>query len=330
MSRYKSTNSSIKSHLSTASLPKEEVNIVLLGKQNVGKSALVVKYLTKRFIREYDPFLEDTYWKPDVVDQQEVLVKVMDTYGKDDKRLPYYLKWADAVLITYSITQLDSFEMALAYLDAINIYSKSLTVSTNELVIMLLGNKLDLERTRVVPKSDGESVANRFSCAFCETTAADDYEYVQQLFHRTVREVRKERERALASSSIDEEPPTTPAININTNITVPSSSSSSSSNSSIHLSNFNEMDKNSPMSIPLPPPMPATLAHRAVKSTKAESQTSVTSSNVSVPLSSSMKSGSSSTIGSTSTLASVVSGPPPSTAKRTPSKTSVFSKIFKN
>ena len=100
MSRYKSSNSSIKSHLSTVSLPKEEVNVVLLGKQNVGKSALVVKYLTKRFIREYDPFLgehhqgrfrklclsssfaEDTYWKPDVVDHQEVLVKVMDTYGK--------------------------------------------------------------------------------------------------------------------------------------------------------------------------------------------------------------------------------------------------------
>ena len=102
MSRYK-TNTSIKSHQSTVSLPKEEVNVVLLGKQNVGKSALVVKYLTKRFIREYDPFLgnkknisichiqyiqllflfiEDTYWKPDVVDQQEVLVKVMDTYGK--------------------------------------------------------------------------------------------------------------------------------------------------------------------------------------------------------------------------------------------------------
>jgi GTPase SAR1 family protein len=57
MSRYKSSNSSIKSHLSTAGLPKEEVNVVLLGKQNVGKSALVVKYLTKRFIREYDPFL---------------------------------------------------------------------------------------------------------------------------------------------------------------------------------------------------------------------------------------------------------------------------------
>lgn len=49
--------SSLKSHQSNASLPKEEVNVVLLGKQNVGKSALVVKYLTKRFICEYDPFL---------------------------------------------------------------------------------------------------------------------------------------------------------------------------------------------------------------------------------------------------------------------------------
>jgi GTPase SAR1 family protein len=67
---------------------------------------------------------------------------------KDDKRLPYYLKWADAVLITYSITQQDSFEMALAYLDAITSYSKSLSVSANELVLMLLGNKLDLERIR--------------------------------------------------------------------------------------------------------------------------------------------------------------------------------------
>jgi hypothetical protein len=38
--------------------------------------------------------------------------------------------------------------MALAYLDAINIYSKGLSVSTNELVLMLIGNKLDLERTR--------------------------------------------------------------------------------------------------------------------------------------------------------------------------------------
>jgi len=35
--------------------------------------------------------LEDTYWKPDVVDQQEVLVKVMDTYGKVNQTFGFSL-----------------------------------------------------------------------------------------------------------------------------------------------------------------------------------------------------------------------------------------------
>ncbi|CAF3901956.1 unnamed protein product [Rotaria magnacalcarata] len=299
MSRYKSTNNSLKSHLSTSSLPKEEVNIVLLGKQTVGKSALVVKYLTKRFIREYDPFLEDTYWKPDVVDQQEVLVKVMDTYGKDEKRLPYYLKWADAVLITYSITQQDSFEMALA----------------------------------VVLKSEGESTAVKFSCAFCETTAADDYEYVQQLFHRTVREVRKERERTLISNAIVEEPI---AAEISSNTSFPSPPSSRSSNSSVHFSIPNETEKISPSTIPLPPPMPATLAHKAARAAtamKPESQPLINSSNTSSSLSSLNKTGSLPSVGSLTTLSSTTTSNPSSissSTKRTSSKTSsVFSKIFK-
>ncbi|UJR36475.1 hypothetical protein I4U23_029199 [Adineta vaga] len=322
MIRYKPTSSLIKSHQSTISLPKEEVNIVLLGKQNVGKSALVVKYLTKRFICEYDPFLEDTYWKPDTVDHQEVLVKVMDTYGKDDKRLPYYLKWADAVLITYSITQQDSFEMALAYLDAITNYSKSLSVSSNELVLILLGNKLDLDRTRVIPKCEGEAIAAKFSCAFCETTAADDYEYVQQLFHRTVREVRKERERVVASNSIDEEPSST--IPMNSNMNFPSPSSSSSSNSSIHFTLLNETEKIPPSTIPLPPPLPANFTQKLGKLVKLDSQSSIHSSHSNLLTSSTTKAGSPVTTHNTSQATTSI------TTKRPPSKTSsVLSKFFK-
>ncbi|CAF1051363.1 unnamed protein product [Rotaria sordida] len=326
MSKYKSINSSIKTHQSTASLPKEEVNVVLLGKQNVGKSALVVKYLTKRFICEYDPFLEDTYWKPDIVDQQEVLVKVMDTYGKDEKRLPYYLKWADAVLITYSITQQDSFEIALAYLDAITSYSKSLTVSTNELVLMLLGNKLDLERLRVIPKCEGEAIAAKFSCAFCETTAADDYEYVQHLFHRTVREVRKERERVVASNSIDEESSsTTTIVPMNSIVNFHCPSSSSSSNSSIHFTLSNETDKLSSLSnIPLPPPIPVNLIQKSTKLIKPNSQISMkSSSTTNLLLSPPIKAGS-----PTTTTNNISASTTPNT-KRSSSKTSVFYKIFK-
>uniref|UniRef100_A0A3Q0QYI8 small monomeric GTPase n=1 Tax=Amphilophus citrinellus TaxID=61819 RepID=A0A3Q0QYI8_AMPCI len=58
-----------------------ECNLVLLGVMGSGKSALTVKFLTKRFITEYDPNLEDIYSSEEVVDQQPVMLKVMDTWN---------------------------------------------------------------------------------------------------------------------------------------------------------------------------------------------------------------------------------------------------------
>ena len=38
--------------------------------------------MTKRYINEYDPFLEGTYKKVDSIDSQEAVVHLMDTYDK--------------------------------------------------------------------------------------------------------------------------------------------------------------------------------------------------------------------------------------------------------
>lgn len=168
--------------------------------------------------------------------------------------------------------------------------------------------------SRVIPKSEGESIAAKFNCAFCETTAADDYEYVQQLFHRTVREVRKERERTVASNTIDEEL-STPAINI------PSPSSSLSSNSSILFSTSNEIDKIPLSNIPIPPPIPATLAHKAERVAKTIKPSEIPTPIANSPPNAGIKSATTTTNLPTQTHTN--------TAKRTPSKSSVFSKIFK-
>jgi hypothetical protein len=153
---------------------------------------------------------------------------------------------------------------------------------------------------RVVSKYDGESIAARFHCVFCETTAVDDYEYVQQLFHRSVREVRKERQRMLASNIvIDSEQQSTiqPTLIFSSALSTSLSSSSSSSSSSCEIDEFHSAI------IPIPPPIPATLARKAAvhaaKTSKSESIQALDTSTTN----SSMK----------------------STSKRT----SVFSKIFK-
>lgn len=38
-------------------MPKREIRVVLLGEAGIGKSALVVRFITGRFLHKYDPTL---------------------------------------------------------------------------------------------------------------------------------------------------------------------------------------------------------------------------------------------------------------------------------
>ncbi|XP_029904132.1 ras-like protein family member 12 [Myripristis murdjan] len=168
-----------------------EVNVVLLGVTGCGKSALTVKFLTRRFISEYDPHLEDIYSSEEVVDQQPVVVKVMDTADQDGPvNSERYLTWASAFLVVYSIDDRKSFEGCQPYLQTASLQP--------ETPVILLGNKLDMDRYRQVSKADGSALASRFGCLFFEVSACLDFLSVQRVFHEAVREARREAERGPA------------------------------------------------------------------------------------------------------------------------------------
>ncbi|XP_016140421.1 ras-like protein family member 12 isoform X2 [Sinocyclocheilus grahami] len=179
-----------------------ECNIVILGAMRSGKSALTVKFLTKRFISEYDPNL-DTYSSEEVVDQQPVLVKVMDTADQDGPvNCERYLNWANAFIIVYSIDNRNSFEACQQYLETVTLYSKGLQP---EAPVILLGNKVDMERYRQVSKADGAALALRFGCLFFEVSACLDFLSVQHIFHQAIREVRRETQRSIRPLFISED-----------------------------------------------------------------------------------------------------------------------------
>lgn len=167
-----------------------ECNLVLLGATGSGKSALIVKFLTKRFISEYDPHLEDIYSSEEIVDQQPVVVRVMDTYDQDGPvNTERYLSWASAFIVVYSIDNLESFKVCHKYLETVSAHNKTFKSLTP---IVLLGNKLDMDRYRQVSKSDGEELASRFGCVFFEISACVDFQAVQQVFHEAVRRSRRD------------------------------------------------------------------------------------------------------------------------------------------
>ncbi|POI33054.1 hypothetical protein CIB84_003192 [Bambusicola thoracicus] len=187
--------------------PVAECNVAILGCRGAGKSALTVKFLTKRFISEYDPNLEDTYTSEELVDQQPVLLKVMDTADQDTPvNCERYLHWANAFLVVYSIDDRRSFEGCGRYLDILARHARG---CQRQSPVLLLGNKLDMEQYRQVTKAEGTSLATKFGCLFYEVSACQDFAAVQHVFHQAVRELRREAERspALRPLFIAEEQP---------------------------------------------------------------------------------------------------------------------------
>ncbi|XP_072237161.1 ras-like protein family member 12 [Leuresthes tenuis] len=177
-----------------------ECNLVLLGVMGCGKSALTVKFLTKRFISEYDPSLEDVYSSEEFVDQQTVTVRVMDTCDQEGPvNCERYLSWANAFLVVYSINNMESFKGCQLYLQTLALHNKTFKQQTP---IILLGNKLDMDRYRLVSQCDGEALAARFGCSFFEVSACWDFHSVQHVFYEAVRRTKREGERGSLARAV--------------------------------------------------------------------------------------------------------------------------------
>ncbi|XP_068169384.1 ras-like protein family member 12 [Antennarius striatus] len=171
-----------------------DCNLVLLGMMGSGKSALTVKFLTKRFIGEYDPHLEDIFSSEEIVDNQPVTVRLMDTCDRNGPgNCERYLSWASGFLIVYSIDNLESFRGCQPYLQTLALHNKTFRTHTP---IILLGNKLDMDRYRQVSRCDAEALASRFGCLFFEVSACLDFLSVQHVFYEAVRRARRGGERS--------------------------------------------------------------------------------------------------------------------------------------
>ncbi|KAK6022343.1 hypothetical protein OSTOST_11965 [Ostertagia ostertagi] len=83
-----------------------EMHVALVGMTGSGKSAIAVKYITKRFIGEYDSSLEDTYCRQDTVAGQPLMVWMMDTVDDASRDEMRWLAWADVYLVVYDVTSM--------------------------------------------------------------------------------------------------------------------------------------------------------------------------------------------------------------------------------
>nr|XP_020456290.1 ras-related and estrogen-regulated growth inhibitor-like [Monopterus albus] len=143
------------------------VKLLILGAQNTGKTALCVRFITKRFIGEYDHKKEVTYRCSRVVDQEAVDLEILDIACKESS-LDSSIHWADGFLLLYSITQRCSFQEVPRLKKLIDQTKQSLVVPT-----VLVANKADLEIGREVTTEEGQRMAKDLRCGFRELSVAE-------------------------------------------------------------------------------------------------------------------------------------------------------------
>uniref|UniRef100_A0A5S6QDS4 small monomeric GTPase n=1 Tax=Trichuris muris TaxID=70415 RepID=A0A5S6QDS4_TRIMR len=171
-----------------------EIHIAVVGADGSGKSALTVKFMTKRYIGEYDGSLEDTYCKQITVNNNECMLWIMDTVERDGKSSSRYISWADVFLLLYSVTDKVSFEYAESLLKDIHGHDHSVCVRSH--TVCLIGNKCDLERYRQVSKNQGAIMAAMYSAKFYEISVTEEYSTIKNLFRDLTEETLISRERS--------------------------------------------------------------------------------------------------------------------------------------
>jgi len=165
-----------------------EFKVVVLGSGGVGKSAITVQFVQDIFVERYDPTIEDSYRKHIVVDGKQCMFEILDTAGTEQfsAMRDLYMKNGQGFVLVYSIISQGSFT------DLKDIYDQILRVKdADEVPMVLVGNKCDLQDQRVITVDQGEDLARRFGgCAFVEASAKAKIN-VQEVFFTLARQINK-------------------------------------------------------------------------------------------------------------------------------------------
>jgi len=164
-----------------------EHKVIVVGAGGAGKSALTQMFMYGNFVEEYDPTTADSYRKIIEVDSEKCQLDILDTAGQEEYMRDNYYRLGEGFLCVYSITMRETFNAVNRFYDHIlQVKGK------DEVPLILVGSKADLESDREVSKEDGKALADKFGCPFFETSAKTRVN-VDEVFEELVRIVQQSK-----------------------------------------------------------------------------------------------------------------------------------------
>ena len=158
-------------------------NIILLGSSNVGKSNMMNQFLRGKFEEAYFATIGiNCLNKLFVFDGKKVKINYYDTAGQEryNSLNLTLLRKADGVILVYDITSQESFRKIDFWIQELH------NKNRDSKVLMLVGNKTDLDNEREVSFQQGEKKANEIGCPFMETSAKTNHN-IKECFEKASR-----------------------------------------------------------------------------------------------------------------------------------------------
>eukprot|EP01083_Nonionella_stella_P190783 706497_1 len=152
--------------------------VVIIGDAAVGKTSIIQRFTSNKFDENQNTtvgidFLSKTIY----VENNVIRFQLWDTAGMERFRslIPSYIRDSCAAIVTYDITDRLSFDNIDKWIN--DIYEEK----GNDVIIMLCGNKIDLNKQRQITKTEAQSKAKKYKALFNEVSAKTG-ENVKEMF----------------------------------------------------------------------------------------------------------------------------------------------------
>ncbi|KAK4459220.1 P-loop containing nucleoside triphosphate hydrolase protein [Cladorrhinum samala] len=187
--------------------PLKKFKLVFLGEQSVGKTSLITRFMYDSFDNMYQATIgidflskastETPFRTPPslatctltfpppihsqtmYLEDRTVRLQLWDTAGQERFRslIPSYIRDSSVAVVVYDISNAKSFQNTRKWIDDVR------AERGNDVIIVLVGNKTDLNDKREVTTAQGEEEARKNNLMFVETSAKAGHN-VKNLFKK--------------------------------------------------------------------------------------------------------------------------------------------------
>ena len=166
---------------------------IIIGDPSVGKSNLLMKFAHNKFTDEYQATIGVEFGAKNISFNNQIYrIQIWDTAGQENFRsiTRAYYKNSVCAMVVYDITNRDSFEHVQNWIQDVK------DQSPKTVLIVLVGNKIDLEENRAVSYDEGSEFATKNGLIF-EETSAKTGQGIEEIFMKSAKEISKQMEKGV-------------------------------------------------------------------------------------------------------------------------------------